>query len=74
MEKLIILFFGALTIACGETSKQSSEQEVDQVNSEENVEDYSGENITPQVDLDSGSNESLEVDTISSAEGTEGQN
>ncbi len=61
---------GLATFACGESSNQNSEG-VDLNNSRDNVEDFSGENITPQVDLDSGSNQRLEVDTISSAEGAE---
>jgi len=67
MKKLFLILFGAITFSCGDTGNQSSEERVDENNTGENVEEFSGENITPQVDLDSGSNERLEVDTISSA-------
>lgn len=71
MKKLFIILVSVFAYACGDTSNQSADEGVDVENQAGEVEEYSRENITPQVDLDSGSNERLEVDTISSARGAQ---
>ena len=71
MKKLFIICIGAIAFACGDAANQSADEGVNAETPAGEVEEYSGEEITPQVDLDSGSNERLEVDTVSSARGAE---
>ena len=62
MKKLSILFIVMITFACSTTTNDTANGETDDIYIEENVDEYAGENITPQVDLDSGNNDRLEVD------------
>ena len=63
MRKLLIILMGALALACG-NSDRSTENEAA---AEEDVEVGSGEEISPQLELDSADNR-FEVDSISSAD------
>ncbi len=56
--------------ACGDASTNEGSGNL---NSEENVNDNSGENISPQLETDADSTSRLEVDTISSATGAKKQ-
>ena len=71
MKKLLIIFIGAFAFSCGETSNQSNDESVGTSNSSDNdVEEFSGEHITPQIEADSVTSR-LDVDSISSAEEAE---
>ena len=63
MKKLLIILMGSLALACG-NSERSTENEAA---AEEDVEMGSGEEISPQLELDSADNR-FEVDSISSAD------
>lgn len=63
MKKLLIILMGSLALACG-NSERSTENEAA---AEEDVEVGSGEEISPQLELDSADNR-FEVDSISSAD------
>lgn len=77
MKKLSILLVAAVAFACSTTTtNDTTNQETIPNDTEEHVEEYSGENITPQVNLDSGSNERLEVDvedTVTSAQSVDAE-
>jgi hypothetical protein len=73
MKKLLIIFLGAIIVACGNASDRSANEGSGTLNSEENVEDNSGENISPQLKTDADSTSRLEVDTVSSATGAKRQ-
>jgi hypothetical protein len=71
MRKLSMLFFALATLACSTSTENTANEKTNEVHLEDTVDQYSGENITPQVELDSGNNDRLEVDTedtVSSAE------
>lgn len=71
MKKLLFVLIAAFTFSCGETSNQSNDESVGTQNSSDNdVEEFSGEHITPQVEADSATSR-LDVDSISSAEEAE---
>lgn len=63
MRKLLIILMGSLALACG-NSDRSTENEAA---AEDDVEVGSGEEISPQLELDSADNR-FEVDSISSAD------
>ena len=71
MKKLSMLLIATITFACSTPTNDTTNEETNDIYIEENVDEYAGENITPQVDLDSGNNDRLEVDvedTVSSAQ------
>ncbi|WP_276498963.1 hypothetical protein [Pontibacter litorisediminis] len=66
MKKIGIIALGAMAFACSESADNTAtEANTDGPGIEESVEAGAGEEITPQVELDSGDNRRLEVDTIS---------
>lgn len=71
MKKTVVILIGAFAFSCGETtSNRSHEEPIETENNASDVEEFSGEHITPQIEADSVSSR-LEVDTISSAAGAE---
>lgn len=66
MRKLLIVLIGSLALACG-NSDRGTEREAA---AEEDIEAGSGEEISPQLELDSAENR-FEVDSISSADEAE---
>ena len=64
MKKLVIILFTSLAMACGDSSNRSTDREAA---TEEDVEIGSGEEISPQLELDSAEDTRFEVDTISSS-------
>ncbi len=62
MNKALIIFFMAIVLACGEGSDRAQEGEAAV---EEEVDVGAGEDISPQLELDSGDSR-FEVDTVSS--------
>ena len=64
MKKLFIILFASLAMACGDSSNRSTDREAA---AEEDVEIGSGEEISPQLELDSAEDTRFDVDTISSS-------
>ena len=65
MKKIWLIFLAAAAFSCGNDRDSSSEAATDNMEAEEKVDEYSGTNITPQVEDSAGR---LQVDTIGSAE------
>jgi hypothetical protein len=68
MKKILFIALGAFTFACSDASDNTTSEEatMEENNMEESVEIGSGEEISPQLELDSGENRRLDVDTVSS--------
>lgn len=64
MKKMIVLLALA-AFACDGASKK----EIKERNADVHIDDYSGKNISPQITPDSSAENSVDVDTISSAKG-----
>jgi len=74
MKKVLILCVGVLAFACNSGSNNTAGEDVGNINSAENVEENSQENISPQLNTEEGTDNSrLEVDTIRSAESAQEQ-
>ena len=69
MKKIIILLVTSIAFACGGKDNEGT-QSSDAANSVDNVEENSGDNISPQLE-DSANR--LEVDTVKSATGAQKQ-
>jgi hypothetical protein len=67
MKKIIIVLTAVIALAC---SGDNREKSAGSLNSEENVDENSGESISPQL---KDSADRLEVDTVSSASGAQEQ-
>ena len=67
MKKILIILAAIVGLSCG---GNKSEQPSGEVNSAENVDENSGDNISPQL---TDSADRLEVDTVNSASGVEAQ-
>ncbi|WP_266203009.1 hypothetical protein [Pontibacter kalidii] len=67
MKKILFIALGAFTFACSDASDNTTADEatMEENNMEESVEIGAGEEISPQLDLDSGENARLDVDTLS---------
>lgn len=69
MRALILLFAFAACVACSDSSKKAAKEN----NSDAQVDDNSGKNISPQITPDSTAQNSVDVDTISSAKSAQEQ-
>ena len=67
MKKVFWIFFAAPAIACGDGSGRSEDREAA---AEEEVDAGAGEEISPQLELDSADNR-FNVDTVSSTNGVQ---
>lgn len=68
MKKIFFIALGAIAFACSDAADNrttGSEDAAGNTAVDENVEIGAGEEISPQLDLDSASNERLDVDTVS---------
>jgi hypothetical protein len=65
MKKLLWIFFASLAMACGDGSGSNNESR--EAAAEEGVDAGSGEEISPQLELDSTETR-FEVDSLSSTE------
>lgn len=70
MKKLLMIVLVSMAMACGDNSDRSTDREAA---AEEDVEIGSGEEISPQLELDSAGDTRFEVDTISSSDEAEAQ-
>ncbi|TPE44055.1 hypothetical protein [Pontibacter mangrovi] len=62
MKKTFLILLATIAFACNNTADNTTERET---TADEPVEIGAGEKITPQVELDSGTNKRLDVDTVS---------
>ena len=62
MKKLFLIFLAAVAIACGDGANRAEDREAA---AEEEVDAGAGEEISPQLDLDSADSR-FKVDTVSS--------
>ncbi|SFG47049.1 hypothetical protein [Pontibacter chinhatensis] len=69
MKKIFLIALGAIAFACSDAADNrttgSEDAAAGSTAVDENVEIGAGEEISPQLDLDSASNERLDVDTVS---------
>lgn len=69
MKKIFLIALGAVAFACSDAADNrttgSENAAAGSTDVEENVEIGAGEEVSPQLDLDSASNERLDVDTVS---------
>ncbi|OKL41144.1 hypothetical protein A3841_15080 [Pontibacter flavimaris] len=70
MKKLLIIATAVATLACGDGASGNGENAGTQSegNVQNNVEEGSGEMISPQLEQDSVNEERFDVDTVSSAD------
>ena len=74
MKKALITGVCALAFACNNSADKTAGEDAGSINSRENVEENSQENISPQLKDEEGTNNRLEVDTVSTSGSTDKQN
>jgi hypothetical protein len=65
---IMIALSGVFLFACGNKNERNNRSHADSLNTEGNIEQHSGEEISPQVKTNPDSPTRLNVDTVSSAE------
>jgi hypothetical protein len=70
LKKLLIIC-GLIALCASSDGKKNAESEDNGLNSEENVKENSGENISPQLEYDSANR--TDVDTVSTPAGADKQ-
>ena len=67
MKKVLILCGCLLAFGCNNSADKTAGEDAGSINNPENVEENSQENISPQLKDEAGTNNRLEVDTISTS-------
>ncbi|WP_187261875.1 hypothetical protein [Pontibacter beigongshangensis] len=67
MKQLLFLLLATFAFACGNSDGNRTDTNREATTTDENVEIGSGNEINPQLELESDTSSALEVDTVTSA-------